>query len=163
MATFAEVLLSGYPGPVTLYPSRKRQIRLLVLCAVFAAGGIWLAVERSLFGWLVAGFFGYCLITAAISLLTGAASLSLNKEGFQAKSLFRRIGANWQDVSSFTVQAALPPVWSGFVSFSDSRSKGLATILARGRVLPDTYGLPSSGLAQLMTEWRDQAIAAKGG
>jgi hypothetical protein len=162
MATFAEVLLSGYPGPVTLYPSRKRQVRLLLLGAVLTAGGVWLALDADPVGWFAAVFFGYCVVTGVINLLPGAASLSLNKDGFQARNFFRRVGSDWQDVTGFKVHSGLPPVWSGYVRYSENKSKGLKAIFGRSHVLPDTYGLPSSGLAQLLTEWRDQAIAAKG-
>jgi hypothetical protein len=40
------------------------RLRLLLLSAVFTAGGVWMAVSGETTGWFVAGFFGLCLLVA---------------------------------------------------------------------------------------------------
>ncbi len=45
-----------------MLPTVPVRLRLLLLSAVFTAGGVWMAVSGETTGWFVAGFFGLCLL-----------------------------------------------------------------------------------------------------
>jgi hypothetical protein len=160
-------ILSRFPGPVTLHPSRKKWLLIFATSAVFAAGGAWMIERGEPMGWYVLIFFGLGALVAAAALLPGAGGLTLDREGFAITNLFRRYRVRWQDAAGF-VAARIPPARQKMVMYDDAtqRGKSLAqlnvAIAGRGAGLPDTYGLSADDLAQLMAQWRDRAVARTG-
>src|SRR5690348_4499396 len=96
-------LLSRFPGPLTLHPSRKKWLLVLAGCALFAIGGYWMVRSNEGMGWLVLIFFGLGALIAVVVMLPGAGALTLDRDGFETRSLFRRSRARWSDVSRFEV------------------------------------------------------------
>jgi hypothetical protein len=163
-----DAILRGLPGPVTLYPSRRRLILILFGCAVFDAIGIKMVADGAPSGWPGLIFFGLCTISAAGALLPGAVSLKVDQDGFQETRLFRPRGSRWQDVSGFGWGAIGA---SKFVVYDDVNLAGRAftmikliamlNIVTTGKNagLANTYGLSAADLARVMTQWRERALA----
>jgi hypothetical protein len=163
-AQTAEAILRGFPGPVTLYPSRRRLILALFACAVFDASGIKMVADGDTWGWPSLIFCGLGTVIFALMLVPGAASLELDRDGFQTTSLFRRRQARWQDVSEFE-PVSIPRAMQKLVAYDDVKvaSRAVArlnfALVGRNTALPDTYGLSVAELAGVMTQWRERALA----
>lgn len=149
-----------------LTPSRRRHVVLALLSAALLATGIWMISEGQGRGWPVAIFFGLCLVVFVVNLLPGAAYLELRQDGFTFRSLRRSTSYEWRDVDSFHewrnpasiqrlvgmdlaphVEATTP---AGGLFLKVNRKVGAEALL------PDTYGLKASELAQVMQAWRDR-------
>jgi hypothetical protein len=162
----ADEILSKFPGPVVLYPSRKKLILMLLGSAVFVAGGISMVTSGAGMGWLVAVFFGLCLVVFVVMLLPGAASLALDRDGFEITSLYRRHRTAWQNATGFEA-ASLPVVPPGrkMVVYNDGKMAGKSVarlnvaMVGRNAGLPDSYGLAADDLADLMNRWRARATS----
>jgi hypothetical protein len=161
--TTADMILSRFPGPVTLYPSRRKWLLVLAVSALFSVGGILMIRQHDAMGWAVLIFFGLGVLVAAAAMLPGSGALRLDGDGFEIMNLFRRHRAGWQDSAGFQT-ARLPPALQKWVVFDDLRqsTKGIAKfnvgIAGRNSALPDTYGLSADDLAQLMAQWRERAL-----
>jgi hypothetical protein len=161
--TSAADILARFPGPVTLHPSLKRWGLIFAGSALFAIGGEWMIRSGAFGGWLVLIFFGAVTVIAAVAMLPGAGALTLDAAGFEVTSLYRHSRTRWQEASDFTA-ARIPPSRQRFVVFNHTRTgRRLAAvnkfIAGRSASLPDTYGLSSDDLAQVMTQWRERAAA----
>jgi len=75
----------------TLYPKKHKTFFWLFLCLIFTAGGVFMINDESPLGWLVSAFFGLGVIVFSISLLSNAAYLKLDNEGFEACTMFKKI------------------------------------------------------------------------
>jgi hypothetical protein len=163
-AADAAAILSRFPGPVTLYPSRKKWLLVLAGSALFAVGGFWMIRQGNAMGWVVLIFFGLVAVVAAAAMLPGAGGLTLDRDGFEATNLFRRHRTRWQDATGFQA-ARIPPAHQNWVAYDDvnASTKRIAKfnvgIVGRNVALPDTYGLSADNLAQLMVQWRERALA----
>lgn len=188
------ILLDRFPSPQTLRRSASKWLWMLAIGIAFVALGVvfirtpltfsgnsqvngFSALLTSLglardapevvteVGWLTVAFFGIGSVISIISLLPGAAGLTLGNEGFAVRSLFCRVSYRWLDVREF----AVVEVNYGFgsrklVGFNDhSAAAGTvaainARLTGRNSALPDTYGLSVEDLARLMTLWRGRAV-----
>jgi len=170
-------ILARFPGPVTLYVSRPWRLFGLALnlavTAIFAS--IWIAKlgpQYRAYDWIMLSvailFFGTLAIRAVILLLfPGAATLTLDAEGFEIGRIFDRIRMPWRGVSEFRVET---PYWDGRIGGSltqiryeplDADAGGRGST-KRARVLGEFYGQPRlrrDELARLMNEWRRRALA----
>jgi hypothetical protein len=122
------------------------------------------AVLRSyilVIGWASLGFFGLGGMIVLINMLPGASTLTLDKEGFTTRNMFRRCRYTWRDASDFAAVKVGDNKMVIFNLLSAAQSK-LAklsfAIAARNGALADTYGLPAEDLAALMSLWRERAI-----
>ena len=97
-------------------------------------------------------------------MLPGAASLKLDREGFEVINLFRRHRTQWKDVGDFSI-AAIPPSNIVLVVYDDATVENnkiaqfSIKLTGRNAALNDTYGLAAEDLAQAMTQWRARALA----
>lgn len=108
--------------------------------------------------WFVAGFFGVCTVVAAALILPGASYLRLTAEGFTVCNLYTRYSVKWAEIGP-----CFPRFMAGrkrvLFQFTDParspRVQGMARAIwgAEG-ALPDTYGMSTDTLANLMNEWR---------
>jgi hypothetical protein len=158
-------LLRRFPGPLTLYPSKTKWLLILLGCAVFTAGGIWMIRDHEASGWFVAGFFGLGSLTSIVVMLPGAGALTLDQKGFEVTNLFRRHQTRWADADGFD-SSVIPPAHTSLVVYDDltvmpGAMTGFNTaITGRNAALNDTYGLSADALAELMTAWRGRALTA---
>jgi hypothetical protein len=122
MPANAAELLSRFPGPVTLYPSRAKWLLFIAGGPLFAVGGLWMVLSGRGGGWLVLLFFGLGTLVAAAGLLPGAGMLRLDREGFEVTSLFRRHRILWRDVTRFEA-GRIPPAHQLFVLYDSSKPR----------------------------------------
>jgi hypothetical protein len=156
-----ETTLSRFPGPVTLYPSRKKWLVILLVSALFTLGGIWMVRAQAAWGWGALIFFGLCTVLSIVMLLPGAAGLKLHVDGFQMTAFFRSHRWRWQDIKKFEPVMITPE--HTVVCFDDPAQvasmggKISKSYAGYNSALPDTYGLAPDDLAQLMTQWKSRA------
>jgi hypothetical protein len=106
-------------------------------------------------GSLCVAFFAACAIVAAVSLLPGSSYLELTETGFTFCSLYRKTFVPWNHVREFlpirihhndmvgwNFAAAAPPAGPG--------RRFSASISGAEAGLPDTYGMTSAELAELL-------------
>ncbi len=164
MANEGDAILAQFPGPVTLYPSRRKWLLLLLTAAAFTAAGVDMVVTAHPHGWAVLIFFGAGMIVSTVMLLPGAAQLTLDRDGFTAVSLFRASRSRWQNVTGFQA-ISIPYSAKAMVGFDDVTAKGkalaeLSTAMAgRSGALPDNYGISVEELVRLMAQWRERAVS----
>ena len=161
----AASILSRFPGPVTLYPSRRKWLLVLLVGLVLGAGGVLMLRAGEWLGWLSLVFFAVVSLTALAAMLPGSSRLRLDKDGFEVRMLFRGSRKRGAETSEFGA-APIPPSGQVFVVFDDLTTThktlaGISTaIVGRNGALPDTFGLAAEDLAQLMTEWRRRALSS---
>jgi hypothetical protein len=162
--TDTTAILDRFPGPVTLYPSRKKWLLVLAGGAAFAVGGALMIRDGDPTGWFVLVFFAAVALIAAAVLLPGAGALTLDRDGFEITNLFRHHRIPWRDASGFTA-VRIPPARQLFVVFDQASASGRlvanvnVAIVGHNASLPDTYGQSADKLAELMTAWRVSALA----
>ena len=123
MSSAPAAILSRFPGPVVLVPSRRKWLFVLGGSLAFVAIGLWVRHDDPLWGWLGVGFFGIAALVGALMLLPGAGGLRLDSDGFEMTNLFRRHRCRWTEVSEFEV-VRLPPSRQKMVVFDDARTEG---------------------------------------
>ena len=84
-------ILSRFPGPVTLHPSRTKWLLVFAGGALFATGGGLMVADGKGTGWFVLIFFVLVALAGAAALLPGAGGLTLDREEFAVTNLFRRL------------------------------------------------------------------------
>jgi hypothetical protein len=154
--------LVKYPGPVTLYVSRKKWLLMLASCVAFTGGCAASIPTEPLWGWGGALFFGAGTIVSTVILLPGAGKLTLDADGFEVTNLFRRRRSRWLDVTDFVPEAVqFSP--KKLLGYNDANQKGKVMgelnvgLTGRNSALPDNYGFALEDLARLMTLWRERA------
>ncbi|TDR87305.1 hypothetical protein [Enterovirga rhinocerotis] len=170
-ALTVEEMLARYPGPVELRMNTRKIVFLLVGLLVFGGCSLWLLLTAPL-GWVAAvalwiglAFIALGIPVLAITLLRGS-WLRLEAGRFVVSQGWRRWSVPWQAATGFAA-SRIPPSMTELVVFDDATRAGGALaginagITGRNGALPDNYGLPHAALADLMTAWRERAVAAK--
>jgi hypothetical protein len=139
----ATAILRQFPGPVTLYPSRFKFIVaavFLALVVVMCAFVAWPAATDGELGTAVLGTitaFGLSpfVVLYAASVNRNWMFMTLDADGFEVRRPFKFNSKrySWKDVDCFSPSYAS---WS-----------------------MDTYGLRAGDLVQLLTTWRERALA----
>jgi hypothetical protein len=150
------------PGEV-LYPSKKKQMALLVLCLVFAAVGTMMIMDHASGGYFCAGFGLLGCVMFVVNLLPGASYLRLDEKTFTFCSLFRAHSVDWLDVEDFGVfrlRLKKMVAWNFVAGYRGQRrmttlSKAISGFEA---ALPDTYGLSAIELVERMEGLRLAAL-----
>jgi hypothetical protein len=163
--------LQQFPGPVELKVSSPKFLSLAVGLAVFGSVSLW-AVLHEPFGWFATAILRFCAIACAVGiplsivLMVRGATLQLDGQGLQFRHGWQTRCTRWADSSIFEV-ATLPPANWALIAYDDAASKSTmgslnASITGRSSALPETYGLYPKELAQLLNQWRERALAARG-
>jgi hypothetical protein len=161
--TDAEVILSRFPGPVTLYSSRRKWLRHAIWSSLFAVAGLLMVSYEISGGWFILSFFAALVPLCVGMLLPGASALKLDDQGFQVTKFFRSRSARWRDVKNFEAIAQAQGSVEKIIVYDDVKSiDGIIetvnkTISGHNAYLPDTYGIAGEKLAGLMGRWRDRA------
>ncbi len=151
--------LAKFPGPVRLYAD-KRFVQ--VLFWIFAAmeyilgKALLSGADKQHFAAQLVVFIALLwplFLVAFIVLSRNALALDLDRDGFtvNAYAWYRARRYTWQDIGEIGTRSFR---FMDFVTFED-RAAG------RQRMLPDTYGLGAEALAQLVTQWRQRALAQR--
>jgi hypothetical protein len=160
-------LVTKFPGPIILFPSRMQLWILIVLGVGMTIASIFVSVYVYQFragikgaglgigmGILGTVFFGLGTVVGVISLQPGSNWLRLNESGFEVTRLFRTKVFRWSEVSNFGI-------WSlkGGSCVVFKMSNAPINIWDNYNAwLPDTYGLDAGDLVQLMSAWRNLAM-----
>jgi hypothetical protein len=162
-------LLAQFPGPVTLHRSRLKFTAVLVGSLAFVVLGIFMLQDDSFTTlglvkvWLCIGFFGFCSLAAAVMLLPGAGSLTLDADGVTWVSFYRQSHLPWERIGNFAVGQYTPPRGPTlrFVGFDDAGRPAdnmTSRRIGYNSEMPDTYGLSHEQLASLLNQWRARAM-----
>lgn len=156
--------------PLLLVPKRSSVVGLLLLCAAFVAGGLWLGLRGEPFGFVCAGFFGLGVLAALVQLVPGSCFLRVDDTGITFASLFRRNAVPWSDIDEFCVVVTRS---TGIrvcetVGFNLAPTYDRATLGRRFSravagcegALPDTYGMKAVELAALLGSRLEAARAS---
>ena len=150
--------VSGSEQDLLLRPSMRKWTLLVGVGLAFTVIGVWMIWDGEGEGWFVALFFGACLAVGLLNFVPGSAYLRLTKDGFRARSLWRRFEYRWSDVEDFRVFNVSGNALVVFnVTSPTKRSlvESLSKNLSGGHAgLPDTYGLKAQALADLMNQWK---------
>jgi hypothetical protein len=172
VAHSAADLLAQFPGPVFIYPWRRRLL-LTVTCFVFfltICCLLW-ALSRDSGR---ASFLGLAvLFSIAVLMFPRPALIVLDRRGFRVKRIFLTQQFLWNEVNDF--RAYRPGIWRWLsrehkdqnpsVVFNINRSYiSVAGLICRGPGgrkgrLWDDYDITVEDLAFLMNEWRELAIS----
>jgi hypothetical protein len=160
--------LQEFPGPLTLYPSTRKWVLLLLGCIPFDAAGLWMVAQADPWGWYGLIVCASGTIVAVVMLLPGSASLKLDQDGIQITNFFRVRRTRWEDVSRFMPFSPLSLINTIVIYDDVSAAPGIfrtlnAAIARRNAWLPDTYGLSADNLAAVMAQWRERALASQPG
>jgi hypothetical protein len=166
----AASILTQFPRPVTLTPSRRKWSIMLVFSLAIAMS-LWLALQHPLsirqepfVVWMILVFAGFGIIVSTLMLLPHANVLILDEDGFELIKFFRRKYVPWKDASHFEISHLSH---GGMVIFDNAQEKKshLARVNTwigvRNSGLPDTYGLSAENMASLMNQWRERALQSK--
>ena len=148
---------------LTLTPSRRKQVLLLVVAALFVAIGVMMLAERRVsaadtgLAYAGIGFFAVCGLAFAVHLIPGSSYLKIRREGFEFRAFWRGAVLRWSDVEEFGVARFTAHRMVGFrfsPSYDRRRLAGLrrlnAELLGYEAALPDNYGMKHEELAALL-------------
>lgn len=170
-ASKVDALLSRFPGPLSLrgIPNNNPVFVLFPVFGMMCAGAVFSGYNPVL-GWLGTVVFGFLTIGTLIQSFPQSAGLVLDVDGFRRYGLFILSARSlWREVSNFTVSPIISPYTGGkvttMIGFHDQR--GERTWLGRS-VLKVSFnnagvgpveGLSIEELLDLMTRWRERALA----
>jgi hypothetical protein len=127
----------------------------------FVAIGFWVRRFDPAIGYLAMGFFGLCAVGIGLNLLPNSSYLRLTREGFTVCTMFKCRSIRWVDVGKFGVAhigARKVVGWDPPQSPSTAE-KAAAVMTGYGSILPDTYGLTTEELVNLLNRVRDEHAA----
>jgi hypothetical protein len=156
----------GDPLPETLElrPARLKWLIIFLISAGFVS--IAIVVGDTMPTWqrfACGGFFALCGLIATPQMIGVGAGLSLDREGFTCRTLFRSFRRRWVDCTEFTPVRVGFNAMVGFSTASDEAMHPRLAAAARGLTgaagaLPDTYGVSADDLADTMNRFRDRAL-----
>jgi membrane associated rhomboid family serine protease len=160
-------------APVILRPRLVRRMLLLVLCLVLAVGSVVLLVTApNAIAALGTLLFGTGMLYAALQSLPGRAYLRIAPDGLTVRTPLKTTRWDWNDVEHFTAyEISHQYTTTKHVGFDrrdlTPQRQGVWRTIGRGmtgvdETLPDTYGLPHDGLAELLDEARDRYATEHG-
>jgi hypothetical protein len=160
----SEKILSRFPGPVRLYPSRLWVAGMLLLSVGGAIVlGFYVSGELgstrphgaydTFMGWAsLIGLAGMAVAMLILLLFPNTVCLILDTEGFGIHRLTGTERVRWRDVRAFDIHKQL--LRRGTIEQVMFR-----TIDGSG-VLPNNYGLSLQDLLRLLEAWRERATTA---
>lgn len=101
-----ERLLSKFPGPLVLRATRAI-FQIFVAGVLFTAIGYWMILHDLPLGHFEFYFFGFGTVAIALLLVPGLASLTLDREGFTVRWVWKR-RTTWREAGGFKVEDVMP-------------------------------------------------------
>ena len=148
------------PGDeIVLTVPRRKLAFLVVVGAVFTAGGAWMVAADVAAGWFIAVFFGLCLLVG-MALMIRPSRLRIDRTGMTSFHLWRSDRFEFADCSEFSTwrNPAAPSQRLVVFDWTGVRHRRLArlsaTLAGRNSALPDTYGMNADELVHLLNERR---------
>ena len=147
--------------PITMRPTLRSKLPLLLGCGIFVAFGVWLYDGQPFFGALMLLLFGIGFIVGLVAVIPKSSYLLLTTEGFTFVSFFRRHFVPWECVESFRpIKLGLNTMvgWNYAAEYKLFGSYAPANLRLAGAeaALPDRYGMSTEQLCALMNEAKQQ-------
>ena len=164
MSEWADADGDPLPDSMMLKPDRLRWLVIFLISAGFVAIAAWLGPnENPALFYGAGGFFLLCALVAAPLMFGIGSSLTLDRDGFSCKTLFRTFRREWLECSVFY------PVSTGmrkFVGFSTAQDEGAhpnmaaanRALIGSSGMLPDTFGHSAEELSDLMNRFRARSL-----
>ncbi len=94
-------------------------------------------------------------------------SLTLDREGFSCRTLFRTFRREWRECSAFYPVSTGLRKFVGFTTEQDEAAHPKLAAVNRAMIgasgmLPDTFGLDAEGLSDLLNRFRARALGLNG-
>ena len=147
-----------------LKPDRLRWLVVFLISAGFVGVAVWLGTDEDpMIFWGAGGFFLVCALIAAPLMFGVGSSLTLDRDGFSCRTLFRTFRREWRECSAFYPVSAGMRKFVGFSAQQDEAAHPNMAAASRALVgasgmLPDTFGYSADGLADLMNRFRARAL-----
>ena len=162
-------LLAQYPGPLKLQMSRTQRLMLPAVATAFTVGCLasaldpangawrWLAGPGAIFFLVIAG-------VAVVMLRRNRFHLVLDAQGFVTTTGVSHQQRKWTNVSDFAVvKDGINPfktnVGYNYAGGRSSTPRRKELPDWRDGELPDAYGLTVAECVELMSRWRERALA----
>lgn len=155
--------------PVTLRPARrtlwKHLLAMSLIAGLGASSVYWGLVP--VIGWGLLVFGGILTTIAFVQLLPGAASLTLDEDGFHVTGLFRRTSYRWDEIEEFGVyQADGKKQLVCFNFVEGARPRSFLRDLSRSKTgyeagIGDLYGPDSESLAEMLNAYLDRQTSSE--
>jgi hypothetical protein len=161
---FVDVDGDPLPDSLTLKPDRLRWLFVFLISAGFVGIALWLGpTQDPVLFWGGGGFFVFCALVAAPLMFGVGARLTLDREGFTCRTLFRTFRREWRECTFFH------PVSTGmrkYVGFSTAQDEAAhpnvaaanRAVIGASGMLPDTFGMTAEDLSDLMNTYRGRAL-----
>ena len=119
-------------------------------------------------GWFPASFFALGIPVALIQLLPKSSFLTVDEDGIEFCTLFRKCRLKWNDISEFGIYSRESIGIGKTVGFNYSPSYERLptmrllnkTLIGFEAALPDTYGLRAEELASLLSDFHSTRAKA---
>ena len=165
--------MTNHLDTLTLYPSKRKLLGLLLVSILFAIGGWWLVGENPWMGYLTIFFFGLGALVFAFQLMLNNSFLRVDPDGLLISHFGRTSVIPWHDIERFSVIKIRSTGFTASkmvgITYADghaSGSSGLkqANVALTGSEgsLPDTYGMRAEALVDLLNE-RLRTVRVKSG
>jgi hypothetical protein len=158
--------MTDLPERVDLPRAWRRGVFVLLASLAFLIIGSWIVSIGSLGGWIFVGFFVVGIPTG-LSMLFGSEGVSLDRGGFEVRSLISRKRYRWTDVSKFSVvrmwdahcigfddTARKRPLLDSVNRFAFGHSNWISNVLVGGNM---------NKACALMNAFRERALAEAAG
>ena len=158
----------------TLYPSRAKFVFLLLVCLLFALGGIQAASAGEQWGHLVYLICGLSSAACVLIMRKQTNYLRLGDNEFEIATLARKRRIKWEDVDSFGIVSV--DIYNGgyWTLIGWDYKKGVSApplailgstthskrVVGKEDTLPDTYGMKAKDLLSLMNEYLEASRTA---
>ena len=148
--------------------SRLRMALLLVVAAIFVAGGVWMSQNPDLtaviVGWVSTIFFGAGFFAIAIQVARPS-RLTLSADAFTVQTAFRKpLRIAWEDVEEFFVwryrQTKLVSYRYVAGNAPQTPMSGINKAFGLDGSVPPGFATKADALASLMNDYRKRAIRA---
>lgn len=152
------------PDSLVLKPDRLRWLVVFLISAGFVGVAVWLGPDEDpMIFWGAGGFFLVCALIAAPLMFGVGSSLTLDRDGFSCRTLFRTFRREWRECSAFYPVSAGMRKFVGFSAQQDEAAHPNMAAASRALVgasgmLPDTFGYSADGLSDLMNRFRARAL-----
>ena len=144
---------------ITFYPSKAKHLRVLTVCLLFTASGVWTAYNGEGMGHFVYLIFGLFSVLNVIMLLPNANYLKLRDDEFEFGRIFRKHCVKWEDVKNFKIwtyshqHGSIEQVgWNYKEGVEVSKFVRINKMVGIDDCLADTYGMKTEELLSLMNE-----------
>lgn len=148
--------LARFPGPLRLYPPRLMYLVGIPIGLSFMALSLSYENRNGFWGGIVLSSFA--ILASVVSVMPQMNSLTLRDDGFDVRFNFRRMTMPWSEARDFL---AVGLDGNPHIVFRNDAlsSTGMSEFGGRNAALARAYGMPAEELAELLSQWRERAMA----